>query len=182
MIGQFCPRHRSVISMLLFKARVVKTQNATWNSFFLSHCNYLIHPHFVHLSVNHYLPSLFSCASFSFSSSFPETPNWKYRYIKPTKCYIFHTHYFLSHWFFWITIISIITTFCNFLNIIKLYRREQRELSLVWPCHIWPLPQEHLRPRPLPDPCLSSSFSSSFSPSHHFLQVWGMVAHSHQNY
>lgn len=94
----------------------------------------------------------------------------------------FHTHYFLSHWFFWITIISIITTFCNFLKIIKLYRREQRELSLVWPCHIWPLPQEHLRPRPLPGPCLSSSFSSSFSLSHHFLQVWEMVAHSHQNY
>lgn len=46
----------------------------------------------------------------------------------------FHTHYFLSHWFFWIYNNSIITTFCNFLNIIKLYRREQRELSLVWPC------------------------------------------------
>lgn len=94
----------------------------------------------------------------------------------------FHTHYFLSDWFFWITIISIITTFCNFLNIIKLYRREQRELSLVWPCYIWPLPQEHLQPRPLPGLCLSSSFSSSFSLSHHFLQVWEMVAHSHQNY
>lgn len=152
--------------------------------FILSHCNYLTHSHFVHLSINHCLLSLFSCASFSFSSSFQETPNWKYRHIKPNQCYIFFIHIILFQIdFYEFTIISKISTFYNFKKIIKvLYRREQRQPSLVWPCHIWPLPQEHLRPRPLPGPCLSSSFSSSFSLSHHFPQVWEMAAHSHQNY
>lgn len=66
----------------------------------------------------------------------------------------FHTHYFLSHWFFWITIISIKTTFCNFLNIIKLYRREQRAvISLTLP---------HLTFTSVASPPSSASWSLSF--------------------
>lgn len=83
--------------------------------FILSHCNYLTHSHFVHLSINHCLLSLFSCASFSFSSSFQETPNWKYRHIKPNQCYIFFIHIILFQIdFYEFTIISKISTFCNF--------------------------------------------------------------------